>query len=169
MSPFGLDLIVFKGHTQLYTKCGDNVILSQLSADIAVKVILRNSLGEISMIAMTNAIGDRKVTPTDFGLKRGSLHNVLAHRFPGLLLHKTLLCSYIISNFGQTSRGVPLRLNCEIPWKFLQSKHDFGCKGDCDDEGSIVLYVGYRHFAARAIFIVDAITKQTFTYCIGEM
>ena len=46
------------------------------------------------MIVMTNAIGDRKATPTDFGLKRGSLHNFLAHRFPGLILHKHF-CAHI--------------------------------------------------------------------------
>ena len=51
----------------------------------------------------------------------------------------------------------------------LLSKQDFGCKGECDVEGAIVLYIGYRHFAAHAIFIVNAITKQTFTYCMGEM
>ena len=92
------------------------------------------------MMVMTNAIGDRKVTLKYFGLKRGSLHNFLAHRFPGLLLHKTLLCSYIIPNFGQTCRGVPIRYICDILWKFLQSKQNFGSKGDCDVEGAIVLF-----------------------------
>ena len=47
MSQFELDLSVLKANRNFYTKCGDNAILSPLSANIAVEVILRNSFGEI--------------------------------------------------------------------------------------------------------------------------
>ena len=43
----------------------------------------------------------------------------------------------------------------------MLSKQDFGCKGECDVEGAIVLYVGHRHFAAHAILIIDA-TRNIF-------
>ena len=68
----------------LYTKCGDNAILSQLTANIAVEVILRNSFGEISNMFVIMNRDDTCYrreggNPKEFGLKRGSLHNFLAH------------------------------------------------------------------------------------------
>ena len=39
-------LVSPQGEAQLYTKCGDNSNLAQLSANIAVEVILRKRLGE---------------------------------------------------------------------------------------------------------------------------
>ena len=79
---FGLDST--QDQMQLYTKCGDNAILSLLSAIIAVEVILRSSIGEISnkfVIMNRDDTCYRREggNPKEFGMKRSSLHNFPAH------------------------------------------------------------------------------------------
>ena len=48
MSQICVEPDIRQGQAQYYTKCGDNAILAQLSANFAVEVILRNSFDETS-------------------------------------------------------------------------------------------------------------------------